>query len=205
MPAEVEQMMAGMQMASRKTDRTDVIEGIKAGEREISLSLKLPLPATPPADGTTPAAPPAVEMKIVMHLWTALPGEIDRVPALRELDGVMSSGNGSMFGRDFIQQLSVMLPFAGDSMTKLMEELSKDHAYPLRTQMDLSMPGMAEMLAQLGPSGAGGSPDFPKGPLMSMTMEVTEWSTAAIDEAVFQVPQDYKPAPFADLLKKLNK
>jgi hypothetical protein len=38
-----------------------------------------------------------------------------------------------------------------------------------------------------------------------MTMEVTEWSTAAIDEAVFQVPQDYKPAPFADLLKKLNK
>src|SRR5258708_2908650 len=31
MPTEVEQMMAGMQMASRKTDRTDVVEGIKVG------------------------------------------------------------------------------------------------------------------------------------------------------------------------------
>jgi hypothetical protein len=86
MSREVEQMMSGIQFDTRKTDRTDEIYGIKVGEREISMSMKLPLPPMPAGDAPTPAALPSMEMKVLIHVWRALPSEGERVPALRELD-----------------------------------------------------------------------------------------------------------------------
>lgn len=205
MPPEVEKMLSNVEVTSKKTDRTDVIEGIQAGEREIDLSMKMPMPVPPGAGGAPAGAPITLEMKIIMRLWTALPAEVGRVPALRELDALYSSAEGKMTGQNLIQQLSQMLPGGGASMTKLFDELSKERAYPLRTQMEMSMPGMAEMMAQLGPDGAAASAEFPKGPLMTITMELSELSTVTVDDAVFQVPKDYKPVPFSDLAKKLTK
>jgi len=203
MPREFEQMMSGIQLDTRKTDRTDVIYGIRVGEREISMSMKLALPPIPAGDRPTPAAPPSMEMKVLIHLWSALPAEVERVPALRELDAVMTKSKGT--SQDFIQQLGAMLPFASNSMTKLFDEISKEQGYPLRTQMEFTMPGFAEMMAQFGPPGESRGGNFPKGPLMTMTMEITDLSTAPVDDAIFQVPKDYKAAPFADLVKKVGK
>jgi hypothetical protein len=203
MPREFEQMMSGIQLDTRKTDRTDVIYGIRVGEREISMSMKLGLPPMPAGVGTAPAAPPSMEMKVLIHLWSALPAEVERVPALRELDAVMAKSKGT--SQDFIQQLGAMLPFASNSMSKLFDEISKEQGYPLRTQMEFMMPGFAEMMAQFGPTGESRGAAVPKGPLMTMTMEITDLSTAPVDDAVFQVPMDYKPAPFADLVKKIGK
>lgn len=202
-PPEVEQMMSAIQMDARKTDRTDVVQGIKVGEREITMSMKLPLPPMPSGDGPAPTTPPSMEMKMLIHLWTALPSEGDRVPAVRELDAVMSKSKGT--GQDLIQQLGAMFPFAGSSMKKLLDEFSKEQGYPLRTQMELSMPGLAEMMAQVGPPGGSRGAEAPRGPFMTMVMEITDLSTEPIDEAVFQVPKDYKAAPFGDLMKKVGK
>ncbi len=204
MPPEVEQMMSGLEISPKKTNRTDVVQGIKVGEREINLSVKIPLPPMPAREGAGPG-PSALEMRIVMHMWKALPSEIERVPALRELDAVMSNLSGKMGGLDMVQQLSAMFPFAGGSMKKLVEELSQDRGYPLRTEMQMSMPGIADMIAQASP-GTGAVPGAePKAPMLSMIMEITDLSTVPIDDAVFQVPKDYQSGSFADLMKKINK
>jgi hypothetical protein len=203
MQPEVEKMLSNIEITSRKTDRTDVIEGIKVGEREFNLTMKLPLPPIPTPEGRPPA-PKSLEMKMAVHMWTALPSELERFAALREIDALYANPDVKVTGRDFIQQLGQMLPGGGESMTKLFDELVKERAYPLRTQMEMSMPGMAEMMEQLGQPAGSAAPPGLQGPLMTMTMELTNFSTEPIDNAVFQVPKNYKPAPFADLVKKLN-
>src|SRR4029077_18172764 len=120
--------------------------------REINLSVKVPIPAMPGAEGPR-QGPQALEMRITLRLWTALPSEIDRFPALRELEAALhTSAGGNTNGPGFLQMIRQMLPGSGDSMGKLFDEVSKDHAYPLRTQMELTMPGMAEMMAKVNPN-----------------------------------------------------
>ena len=196
-------MMSSLQLDSKRTDRTDVIQGIKVGERETSMSMKIPLPAIPGGNNASPRAS-AIEMKIVTHLWSALPAEMERVPALRELAGVMSSAASNFTGQDLLQAFSEMFPFGGTAMKKLMEEFTRDQSYPLRTEMEFTMPGVAEMMAQLNPAGATATA-LPSGPLMILTMELRDLSTSPIDDAVFQVPKDYQQVPLADLVKKQNK
>lgn len=64
---------------SRVTDRTEVIQGVQAQEREVALYVDMPAP-----DGAGRAGR---GFKMLMRVWAAKPEEILRVPGLRELAG----------------------------------------------------------------------------------------------------------------------
>jgi hypothetical protein len=76
----VTDMMASMKtkVDSKMTGQTSVIQGVQAEEREVILTMDMPLP------GATQAA---TAMKLVMQIWTAKASEALNVPAIRELTG----------------------------------------------------------------------------------------------------------------------
>jgi hypothetical protein len=75
-----EQMKAAQQVRasiktkvdSKMTRRTEAILGVQAEEREITVSMDIPMLANLPQTGPT--------AKLVMQIWTAQPGEAMRVP-----------------------------------------------------------------------------------------------------------------------------
>jgi hypothetical protein len=194
-PPQLQQMMSSVQISSRKTGRTDVVEGVTVGEREITLSMKIPIPES--------AGGPSPEMKMLMHIWSPLPGEIERVPALREIQTATAGAAGNpLLGQNMLQTFTSMFPM-GDLVKKLSDEMSQDRSYPLRSEFEITMPGLAEMIGRTNPAGT--SSPVPSGPLFVMTMQVKELSTTPIDDSVFQIPGGYQPVPFPDLAKKRMK
>ena len=75
------QALAALQVNvdSKATGRTDTVQGVQAEEREVTMTVDMP--SLPPAASNGPA------MRMVLHIWTARPGEAARVPAVRELSG----------------------------------------------------------------------------------------------------------------------
>ncbi len=69
----------------QKTGKTDAILGIQAEETEWTISLQMQVPAgLPPGLGTLKPGDTITLMKMVMRIWTPLPAEATRVPALAE-------------------------------------------------------------------------------------------------------------------------
>jgi hypothetical protein len=197
MPAEARANMPSMKTdvsPARVTGRTAVIQGVEAEEREIAVSVDGP---------AMPNMPPGPMVKMVIQLWSAKPGEVLRVPAIRELTGYSLWSYTTMNPAVFMGKAMKQIPGFSDIFDPLMKEMMEG-ATVLRVHMDMFMPAMAAMMQRMpagsNPSGASFDPNEP---FMQMNQEVVELSTAPVPDSVFQIPEGYQEAPASDLIKGL--
>jgi hypothetical protein len=189
MPAEARAAVPSMKAdisPARVTGRTAVIQGVEAEEREIAVSIE------GPAMPNMPAGP---MVKMVVQLWSAKPGEVMRVPAIRELTGYSLWSYTTMNPAAFMGKTMKQIPGFADIFEPLMKETMKG-ATVLRVHMDMFMPAMAAMMQRMPAAD-------PDAPFMQMNQEVAELSAAPVPDSVFQIPEGYQEAPASELIKGL--
>ena len=177
-----------------ETGRTAVIQGVEAEEREIEVSVEGP---------AVPGMPAGPMVKIVVDLWRAKPGEVVRVPAIRELTGYALWSYATMNPIGFMGKMMKQLPGFSDIFEPLMKETQQGPTV-LRMHMDMFMPAIAAMMQRMpaGSNPAGVSYD-PNEPFMQINQEVAELSTDPVPDSVFQIPEGYREAAASDLIKGL--
>jgi hypothetical protein len=185
---------------SRKTGRTEAIHGVQAEERQAVLSMEMPLP------GGEEGGPPIVMMKVVMQLWTAKPEEALRVQAVRELTAYNLWTTHFMNPGQAMEKIFTFMPGFGDGMTKMFAELAQNKTVMLRTDMKIYSTMLGQMAQSMEKRGealpAGYDPDLP---LIQVSQDVEELSTAALDETLFRTPEGYEVRPLADMIQRLTR
>ena len=140
---------------------------------------------------------------MVVRLWTAKPGEVTRVPAIRELTGYTLWSYATINPIAVVGKMMKQLPGCSDVFDRLMEEIPKG-TMVLRMQADVFVPAIAARLLRVP---AGGDPSgasfYPDEPLMQMNQELEEISTAPVPDSLFQIPEGYQEATASDLIKGL--
>ena len=180
---------------SKITGRTEVIQGVQAEEREITLTMDMP--AFPDMPQTGPA------MKMVVQIWTAKPEEALRNPAIRDLVAFKAWQKYFVNPADMMRKVAAVMPGAGDSMATMFEQMQKDQAVPMRMHMDLYAPIFAALAGRMTPQqGQAPAPAMdPNSPFIRVDQQVVELSTTPLDAALFEVPRDYSAVPIDDLIK----
>jgi hypothetical protein len=195
MPDQAKAMMAAMKthFAAKATGATATISGVESEERQLELTID-----TPPM----PNMPEGPMMRMVMHIWTAKQSEIMKNPAIRELAGYNLYSYSVMNPVGTMEKMFQQMPGFGDAFAGMMKEM-KTGGTPavMRMQMELFMPMIAAM-AKNNPQAAAMFGNFDgNSPMLTMTQDVSELSTATVPDSVFQIPDGYKSAPPADILK----
>ena len=196
LPSEAQNSMASMKtnFSSRKTGRTDVIQGVEAEESETVLSMDVP-----ETTGTLPAGP---LMKMVMQVWTAKAEEALRVPAVRQWVGYTAYTNYLLDPVTAMQKMFANMPGLGQGLDKMLAERSK--GLVLKSHAEMYMPMLAMLSRQLEKEGTAPPAGLdPKAPILEMNIEIVELSTTPVDDSVFQLPEDYRSAPIEDMMKFL--
>jgi len=190
--------------SAQKTGRTDMILGVQVEESELTLTIELPVPADLPLPpGMFKPGEIVTIMKMVMQIWSATPGEVQRVPALSELASHMSATR-LMNRAGWMQQTLGRLPGFAEGSAPMFDYFSKSTSPMLKSHSEMYMPIMARIAQVLQAMGqkppAGLDSD---GPLFETNTETVEISDAALDDSIFQVPADYQPTNLTDLFKTL--
>jgi TonB family protein len=175
--AGITDMLAKMKtkVDSRLTGRKETILGVQTSEREIGITIEVPMPEGSPM--------PNLSMKMAIHVWSATPEEILRTPAIREL------ATYGLWQRYFLDFGRISESIAGlDISYSLMKEIEKDHSVVLRTSMEMEMPSIPGLSTS-------------STPIMQMKTEAVELSAAPVDETLFQIPKEYAQAAFEQLMK----
>jgi TonB family protein len=135
-----------------------------------------------------------------MQLWTAKPGEVLRVPAIRELAGYSLWSYATMNPIAGVETLMEELPGAANAFAPLTKEMRG--AQMLRVHIDMFMPAIAAAFERLpagsNPLGAGFDPNAP---LLQIDQEAVELSSEPVSDSFFQVPEGYQEAAVSDLIK----
>ena len=95
---------------SHSTGRTAVIQGIQTEEQEFVLTVDMAIPGGP--------ATPSPFMKMVMQIWTAKPGEEQRVAVLQEFKNYTAIVNYSMNASEAIKQILRIMPGMDDGLRR---------------------------------------------------------------------------------------
>jgi hypothetical protein len=193
LPAEARKVLDTMKfdVQTRATGRAQVIKGIHALEREIVFTVGLPA-----GQGPSPG-----DMRTVYSVWTPDSEELIRNPILRELSQYAARAYVGMNPADVFTKMFGQTPGMGEKM-RAMTEAFKDVRVMLGSRSAVYMPGMAAMMEQLRKAGQPVPQGLdPNAPLMETVMDLQELSGAPVSPAVFKIPQDYAPAPLADVLK----
>ena len=189
----------------QKTGKTDAILGIQAEETECTISMQMVIPpGFPPGVGTLKSGDTVTLMKLVLHIWTPLPAEVNRVPALTEF-AAHSWKQISADPATAMQQMLPNFPGLSDGLAKMAEQMSKSTAPALRTHVELYVPILGQITA-LAPGKIQqvlGAYD-PSTPFVQTDSEVVEISTAPVDASVFEVPGGYTSTTLPDLLKAMR-
>lgn len=196
-PDAAKAAMASMKshLNSKVTGTTATIAGIESEERQLEITIDAP---------AMPNVPEGPMMRMVIHVWTAKAGETMKSAAVRELAGYNLYGYATMNPIGMMQKMFQTMPGFGDAFTGLVKEL-QTNATPVMTRMqvEMYMPMIAAMMKQ-NPQAASMFGGFDgTSPLMTMTQDVTELSSAPVPDSVFQVPEGYQSAPAADILKAM--
>ena len=211
MPADARKIMDSMQssFSSQNTGKTDTVLGIQVEETEMTLAVSMPAKpgAAPSGDATPAAAAPQVLLQMVIHLWTALPSEVERVPALKEFSAVYGdpSANQMIDPTGSMGKIFGSLPGMGTGFASMIDAMQEKKAIILKTQFEMYVPMAQAMLAaQARAKGTDPAQTADAtAPFMEMTVEVENISGAPIDDSVFAVPGGYRLVSVPELLKSL--
>jgi hypothetical protein len=197
MPDQAKAMMAAMKshFTSKTTGATETISGVESEERQLEITVDMP---------AMPNVPEGPMMRMVMHLWTAKQSEVMKNPAIRELAGYNLYSYSVLNPIGMMEKMFQQMPGFGDAFTGLVKELKSGGTPAMtRMQMELFMPMIAAMAKQ-NPQAAAMFGNFDgESPLMTMTQNLSELSSAAVPESVFQMPEGYKSVPPADIIKMM--
>lgn len=202
MPEAAKAMMESMKVdvASQNTGKTDTIQGVQAEETQITLTVAMPgFAGSAGAGGASAGAAPM--MSFVMHIWTAKPDEAFHNPAIRQLVGHNIYAYQVMNPAAVLPKLFASMPGMAKA-TESFQQFSGAKSVILRSHGELFMPMLAMMAKQMSKNGQNTDID-PAAPIMQMNSEVTELSTASIDDSIFQVPKDFTPASIEELMQSM--
>jgi len=180
---------------SRMTGKTAEIQGVQAEERQLTVTIDMPMPAEMSSTGSG--------ARIVMHIWTAKKEEALRVPAIRELTLYNAWQRYVMNPVGLLQKVAGKAPGMSGMLMPALEETYKNPAVILRTQIEVYLPFLATLAKQMaGQSQAAPAINVdPDAPVIEMTQEVAELSTAPVDASLFEIPKDYAAVPAGDLIR----
>jgi len=190
--------------SSEITGRTDTILGIQAEETVLTLTMDM---LSPPGASASPdaAQPGQVQhfMKMVIHLWTAAPSEIERLSTLQELVKIYGSDSNSVLNPDgTMEKAFAQMPGMGAGFTQMMGELSKKKAVTLKGDIEMYSPLLVNALKAMPADGQAARKDVdPNAPMVEITMDAVELSGASIADSVFQVPDDCRVTTVPDFLQ----
>lgn len=194
----LQQAMASIKthVDSKMTGNTAEIQGVQCEERELTLTMDVPLPTTLNQTGPT--------MKMVMHIWTPKKEEVLRVPAIRELTGYQN------WQRYVMNPTGMMDKFLGkmgmsNTLGPILDEMYKNPSVIMRTRMEMYMPFLAVLTKQMAAKDQTQPALDPDAPLMEMTQEVAELSSAPVDASLLEIPADYAAIPADDLVRDMIK
>ncbi len=207
-PADAQKVLDSMTstFSSAKTGKTETINGVQAEETVMTLDVRMPDPSAASSAGTTQAAAPVDMMQMVIHMWTALPSEVDRIPGLKEFAGVYGDPAASaainpsaLMGKAFQS-----FPGMGKGFASMMDEMMQKKAIIVGMQLEMNMPFVQAALAQQANVKDPEHPVDPKDPLAVITMEVDQISVAPIADKVFEVPDGYHVVSVPEFLKAVT-
>ena len=195
----VQQVMASIKtnVDSKMTGKTTEIQGVQAEEREVTVTMDIPMPAE--MNQTGPSA------RLVMHLWTAKKEEALRVPAIRELTGYQAWQKYVMNPAGTLDKLFGKMPGMSNIMGPTFEEIYKNPSVILRTHIEMYMPFMAAVAKQTAGQDQTVPAIDPDAPLMEMNQEVAELSSAPVDASLFEIPKDYAAVSADDMIREMVK
>jgi hypothetical protein len=182
---------------SKMTGKTAEIQGVRAEEREVTFTMDMPTPA-----GKNPGGA-GMSVKMVMHIWTAQKEEALRVPAIRELTGYYAWQKYVMNPMGIMEKLAGKMPGVSSAIGPLVDEMSKNQSVILRTHIEIYLPFMATLAKQMAAQGQKFPAIDPDAPLMEITQEVAELSSAPVDASLFEIPADYASAPAEDQIRDM--
>lgn len=195
----MQQAMASIKtnVDSRMTGKTAEIQGVQAEEREVTVTMDIPMPP-----GINQAGP---SLRMVMHIWTAKKEEALRVPAIRELTGYQAWQRYVLNPVGMLQKLAGKVPGMSNIMDPMVEEMMKNPSVILRTHVEMYMPFLAVVAKQMAAQGQTFPTIDPDAPVIEMTQEVAELSSAPVDASLFEIPKDYAAVPADDMVQNMVK
>jgi hypothetical protein len=198
MPPEAQAAMARMKFTteSNATGRTETIQGIPAEERELTMTVEGPMG---PPGGNAPVGP---IMTMTFAFWMAKDDDVYKNPALRELKGYNVWAYTTMNPAAMLERMFQAAPGMGDNLGKLLQEMPKTML--LRSNITMRMPMLAVMMKQMPPEQNPFGKNFdPEAPIMTITQELAEISTASVPASVFVLPEGYQSVAAGELVKSL--
>jgi hypothetical protein len=182
---------------SKITGKTAEIMGVQAEEREVTVTIDIPMPAEMNQTG------PGV--RLVMHIWTAKKEEALRVPAIRELTGYQAWQKYVLNPMGMSEKVAGNLPGMADTITPMLEEIYKNPSVILRTRTEVYTPFLAAMAKRTTGQGQAVPAADPNAPLVEINEEVAELSSDPVDASLFEIPADYAAVDAGDIIRDMVK
>jgi hypothetical protein len=183
LPPEAVKILEGMKfdVKTKPTGQTSVIQGIRADESLITIALGVPIGAT---------IMPTIRME--MHLWTPQPSETERVAGLKELNAYVARNKDAMDPTLAVQKIFSQMPGLAEQLREPLAKLtSLNGNMILKMTAGVFMPALSQALPQLDPNT----------PMEELKIDLTELSTAPLDDSLFAVPAGYTAAPLETLIR----
>ena len=197
--SDMQQALASIKshVDSKATGKTAEIQGVQAEEREVTITLDLPMPASMNQTGPS--------VRLVMHIWTAKKEEALRVPAIRELTGYQAWQKYVMNPAGMLDKIFGKMPGMSNTMGPMFDELYKNPSVILRMHMEMYMPLLAALARQKAGQGQAAPAIDPDAPFMEMNQEVAELSSAPVDASLFEIPKDYAAVAADEMIREMVK
>ena len=196
---DVQQVLASIKshVDSKATGKTAEIQGVQAEEREVTITMDLPMPASMNQTGPS--------VRLVMHIWTPKKEEALRVPAIRELTGYQAWQKYVMNPAGMLDKIFGKMPGMSNTVGPMFDELYKSPSVILRMHMEIYMPLLAALARQKAGQGQAAPAIDPDAPFMEMNQEVAEISSAPVDASLFEIPKDYAAVAADDMIREMVK
>jgi TonB family protein len=194
LPAEAQTAFQNMtfDVQNKSTGQMGMIAGIRAEEHALTMTMSMNMP------GLSNLAGPLVRME--MHTWLASPDDLNRISGLREYSDYVQRALTVSNAADQTQKLFAQIPGMGEKLRAAIAELTdKSGSLTVKTQQKMYMPIMAQFQKNADPTAE------PKEITLAMetSLDLTEISTASLDNAVFEVPADYQAVAGSEIVKAL--
>jgi TonB family protein len=171
---------------NKSTGQMGMIAGIRAEEHLMTMTMSMNLPGQPALAGPL--------MRMEMHTWLASPDDLNRISGLREYSESVQRALTVFNAGDQVQKLFAQFPGMGEKLGAAIAELTdKSAGLTVKTQQKMFMPMMAQLQKNADPNA----------PAMETSLDLTEISTASLDNTAFEVPTDYQTVAGAEILKAL--
>jgi TonB family protein len=145
-----------------------------------------------------------MSVRLEIHQWLATPAEFSRMSDLKDIAGCSAGLAASADPSGMIEKVLGPLVGAKGLSDAIKELATVQGKFTVKTQVELFAPAMVAMLQKQGGQGVPANADA-TAPLMEVTFNLAEISTAPVPDTVFQVPDGYQPAPLEDLIKGFSK